>query len=122
MNIPLLDTVGGIFKGVLGIVDQVVEDKDKRNEITYKIFEAQNQLNVTILTQKTVPWIDAAVKFLYALNSLWRPLVSAYLFFYGLTHPEVLRQLYEMGPAGQAGIGAMFAAFPGWMYSRHKKK
>ena len=120
INIPILDTVSGIFKGLFGVVDQLVEDKDKKNEIILKISEMQNQLNLTLLQQKTTPWVDATVKLLFAFRDLviplMRPIIGALMTGYA-AYAET--QGVALSPVVQA---ALAAAFPGWMYSRHSEK
>lgn len=120
ISIPILDTVAGVFKGLFGVVDQLVEDKDKKNEIFLKMVEMQNQLNLTLLLQKTTPWVDATVKLLFAIRDLiipmFRPVVAAGMAVYVVyaeTHGITMSPMVE----------AVFAsAFPGWMASRHMNK
>lgn len=68
--------VGGFFKGIFGIVDQLVVDKDKAAELKFYIRELQHKLDVAIITMKTVPWVDATVKLLYAFQPFFRPIGS----------------------------------------------
>ena len=120
MAIPVIDAVAGAFKGLFGIVDQFVEDKDKKNELVFKMLELQNSLNIQLLQMKTVPWVDAAVKILFAIQNLVIPMLrpagaaamagfAAYCAMKGIPLNPVLE-------------AALAAAFPGWMYSRHQEK
>jgi len=120
IQIPVISAITDVFKGVIGVVDQLVEDKDKKNELIYKIMEMQNQLNLTVLQLKTVPWVDAMVKILFAVRDLiiplLRPVIAAALTGF-VAYAEV--KGITLSPAVEA---AFAAAFPGWMYSRHVTK
>jgi hypothetical protein len=120
ISLPILDAVTGVFKGLFGVVDQLVEDKDKKNEIILKMSEMQNQLNLTLLQQKTTPWVDATVKLLFAIRDiiipLLRPVIGALMTGYA-AYAEA--NGIVLSPVVQA---ALAAAFPGWMYSRHSEK
>jgi len=120
INIPLLNTITGVFKDIFGIVDQLVEDKDKKNELVFKMMEMQNALSTQLLQQQTTPWVDATVKLLFALRDiiipLFRPIVAAAMagyVVYAETNGVIISPVVE----------AIFAgAFPGWMTSRHLNK
>jgi hypothetical protein len=118
--LPVIDAVAGVFKGLFGVVDQLVEDKDKKNEIFLKMAEMQNQLNIVLMQLKTVPWVDATVKLLFAFRDLvlplLRPVVGALMTGYA-AYAET--NGINLSPVVQA---ALAAAFPGWMYSRHTEK
>lgn len=73
MAFPLLALAGPILKGLFGIIDQVVVDKDEANRIKAEIAKQQNQLIETelkgaiqiILAEATGSW----------LQRNWRPLL-----------------------------------------------
>lgn len=120
MNLPVVDAVLGVFGKLFGVVDQLVEDKDKKNEIILKMAELQNQLSVQLVQTQTVPWVDATVKILFAVRDivipLFRPLISAAMAVY-IVYAET--NGITMSPM----VEALFAsAFPGWMASRHVTK
>lgn len=120
MNIPIINAVTGVFKQIFGVVDQLVEDKDKKNELIVKVAELQHQLSMQLLQTSTVPWVDATVKLLFALRDLvipmFRPVVSACMAAY-VAYAELngitLSPLVEAAFAG---------AFPGWIASRWSEK
>lgn len=120
VSLPILDTVAEIFKNIFGMVDQLVEDKDKKNELIYKLAEMQNQLSIQLLQQKTTPWVDATVKLLFAIRDLviplMRPVIGALMTGFA-AYAEMNGT--TLSPAVQA---ALAAAFPGWVYSRHVEK
>ena len=120
MGLPVIDAVAGVFTSLFGIVDQLVEDKDKKNEIIFKMAEMQNQLNLQLLQQKTTPWVDAATKLLFAVRDLvipmLRPVVGAMMTGYA-AYAEA--NGIPLSPMVQT---AMAAAFPAWMASRHIEK
>ena len=120
MNIPIVNAVVDVFGKIFGVVDQLVEDKDKKNEIVLKLAEMQNQLSLQLVQQQTIPWVDATVKLLFAFRDIiipmFRPVVAtamtAYV-VYAETNGITLSPMVE----------ALFAsAFPGWMASRHVNK
>lgn len=62
MNIALLDTIGGLFKSVFGIADQLVVDKDKKNELNAKLFEIQsNTTNAIIEAEREKARLEAEI-------------------------------------------------------------
>ena len=75
MSLVNLD-IGSMFSGVTGLISEFVEDKDKRNEIMLALKEAEGKLAITLIQQKTTPWVDALVKLMYATKELYRPLVG----------------------------------------------
>lgn len=50
------------FNKVADLVSEVVEDKDKANEIKARLEELRQQVYLTELNTKTVPWVDALHK------------------------------------------------------------
>lgn len=120
MAIPVVDAVLNVFGSLFGVVDQLVEDKDKKNEIILKMAELQNQLSVQLVQTQTIPWVDATVKLLFAVRDiilpLFRPVIAsamaAYV-VYAETNGIILSPMVEAVFAG---------AFPGWMASRHVSK
>ena len=63
----------GAFESVTDLVSEFVEDKDRRNEITLKIAELESELKIAMLKTKTVVWVDALIKIMYAMQAFWRP-------------------------------------------------
>jgi hypothetical protein len=118
--------IGNIFQSVVDIIKELVPDKDKQLELITQVKQQEIEMTKVLVSQSTVPWVDATVKLLYAISNLakehWRPLVSAYLFLHGISHPELIQQLHNLGFGGDTAITSIFGAFPGWMYSRHIDK
>ena len=50
------------FSDVIDVVDQYVEDKDKANELKFKLDMGSQKVYLTELMTKTVPWVDALHK------------------------------------------------------------
>lgn len=107
-------------KQVAGIIDQFVEDKDKKAEIVYQLTLKEREFSTAILTLQSTPRMDALVKFMYAWRdvglSVVRPIGSAiglafvaYCTVKGIALPDWLEAV-------------MVALFPGWMASRHLDK
>lgn len=105
--------------GVSGLISEFIEDPDKKNEIVTRTIEA-------MLASKTTKFVDALVKLAYAseqiTKGLVRPIFSIGVFIYGLSHPEAIKQLHELGGVGDLAIGAIFGSAPLWGYSRFKEK
>ena len=120
MNLAVLGVVGDVFKSLFGIVDQMVEDKDKAAEIKLKMAEMENRLNAQLLTTQTTPKVDAAVKILIAMRDvvipMFRPVVGA-----ALTGLAVWFE-YKQMPINENLQLLMASAFPGWMVGRQMKK
>lgn len=62
MNIALLDTIGGLFKSVFSLADQVIVDKDKKNELNAKLYEIQaNTTNLLIEAEREKVRLEAEI-------------------------------------------------------------
>ena len=62
MNIALLGTIGELFRGAFGLVDQYIEDKDKKNELNAKIFELQTTTtNAVIEAEREKARLEAEI-------------------------------------------------------------
>lgn len=126
MNPALIPILGSLANKIADTVKEVVPDKDQQLQLTTQLLQHQLEFQRALIQQQTIPWVDATVKILYALSDLvrsnWRPLVSAAAFFWGLLHPEQIRELVAAGGVGEAAVAAIFGSFPGWMLSRHITK
>jgi hypothetical protein len=112
----LLPLIGGVFRGIFDLGKEVIQDKDKLAEFNYKLAELEGQLNLRLVETQTVPWIDATVKLLFALNSLWRPLGGAVMTGFGIyAHWKGI-------PLDPVLHGIFDGAFPAWGVSRHVEK
>jgi len=111
--------ISGIFtlgKGLLGIVDKSVEDKDKKAELSFRVVELTFSFYERLLATPTVPWVDALIKFILVTKDLARPVGSFGLAFFaaycqakGTPLPETIQYL-------------MYGAPVAWGASRHKEK
>ena len=113
MNIPL---IGNIINSIIGISKEVIVDKDKQIEFEYKAKELWWAQSSELLKTTTVPWVDATVKILFALNSLWRPIGSAFMTAFaaycainGIMLSDTMNTIFA-------------SAFPAWGVSRHISK
>ena len=94
------------FNKVADLVSEVVEDKDKANEIKGQLMTlAENTYRVELQT-KTVPWVDA-------LHKMGRQITS-YL-GYGLA-------FYMVHKGGVDPMAVMAAVAPGGIYAAFKNK
>jgi len=126
MALDPITGVTGLLKSGMGIIDQFVEDKDLKAKLAVDAQKASLDFAGKLISVQTYRWVDALVKLMYAFSFFtkenWRPVISGFTFLYGLFNPEALAQLHELGTVGDAGIAAMFSAFPGWMVSRGAEK
>lgn len=103
-------------KAITGLASEYIEDPDKKIEFEYKAKELETGLLETVLNTTTVPWVDALVKILVTLNSLWRPMVGAMMTAFGAyAHLKGI----DMDPAAHVIFDG---AFPAWGASRHMNK
>lgn len=100
----LLDWINP-FSKVIDIVDQFVEDKDKAAELKHKLNMGAQQVYLTELNTKTVPWVDA-------LHKMGRQ-ITGYV-GYGLA--------FYMVHQGYDPMAAMAAVAPGGIYAAFKNK
>ena len=120
MSIFGVGEVAGLFGKAFGLIGEVVEDKDKRNEINMEIMKIINNLSLELLKTKTIPWVDALVKILLTINTLlksqWRPVGSVCMAIFGgfclMTGIEIPVHIQTM----------LFGAPIGWGLSRHVSK
>lgn len=108
--------IGNIFGDLFGLAGEYIEDKDKRNEFNMQIAKSRDQFNIAVLTMKTHPKVDALVKLLYAINSLWRPLGGAVMT--GFAIYASIKGIELDSTVNTVLIGA----FPAWGASRHISK
>lgn len=105
-----------IIGDVLGIVKEAVVDKDKRNEINLKLAELQHSVQMALITSQTVPWVDALVKFMYALVALAAPIGSFAITAFGLYC------YYKQVQIPEHVHTLITSAFPAWRGMRHLEK
>lgn len=111
MAFPIVAAISAIAR----IGDKFIEDKDKRTEFAYKAQELAFKSMEVMLTTKTVPWVDATVKILYALKAFFRPVVGGLMTAFGAwAHVKGM----DLG-----ALHAVFdGAFPAWGVSRAVEK
>lgn len=108
---PFLSVINGITK--LG--SELIEDKDKKNEFAFKTQELAFKAMEIMLSTKTVPWVDALVKIMYAAQTFWRPMATLAMTMFGAyCHVKGI----ELGDSQYIFDGA----FPAWGVSRHVEK
>jgi hypothetical protein len=105
---------------LIDVIGEVVEDKDKRNELNKEVVDAMFDWQKTMLSTTTTPKVDAFVKLLYAFRDvvipMLRPVGAAAMTAFGLyAHYKGI----QIDPVMH---GIVDSAFPGWMASRHVTK
>ena len=100
----LLDWINP-FSKVIDVVDKFVEDKDKAAELKHQLNMGAQQVYLTELNTKTVPWVDALHKMSRNIGS-WLG--------YGLA--------FYMVHQGYDPMAAMAACAPGGIYNWQKGK
>ena len=107
--------IGSALDGLFGLAGEFIEDKDKRNEFNMEIMKVKSNLQVTILEQKTHPFIDGLVKLMFATKELYRPIMGIAMTLFGAyAHYKGI----DLGNAHYIFDGAA----PAWGLSRHMKK
>lgn len=94
------------FKDVTNLISEVVEDKDKANEINGKLMHAAEATYAKELNTKTVPWVDA-------LHKMGRQ-ITGYL-GYALA-------FYMVHKGGVDAMAILGAVAPGGIYAAMKNK
>ena len=122
----MIGLLTSLLPSLFSLGGKLIQDEDKRAEFAFKVQEMAFKQMEVLINAKTYPWVDALVKMAYAseqiVKGLFRPVVSAGLFIYGIMNPDMLKQLHELGIGGDAGLIGIFGAFPAWMKSRHDLK
>ncbi len=90
------------FNKVADLASEFIEDKDKANELRTELQKLGEQVYMTELQTKTVPWVDA-------LHKMGRQLTS-YL-GYGLAFYMVHKGFDPMAVMAAVAPGGIYAAF-----------
>lgn len=85
---------------VIGVVDQFVEDEDKKNELKFALEELKERTYQMELQTKTVPWVDAIHKMGRQLMSWASMIIPAVLLY---AHPDI-DPMSLMAIAGPTGV------------------
>lgn len=109
-----------LIQSISGLAGEFIEDKDKRNELIFKVKELEFSLRESLLSTKTTPKTDAFVKLLIAFKDIilpmLRPVGAAMMTGFGMyCH-------YKGIPLDGATQVIMDGAFPAWGASRHVNK
>lgn len=70
----MISLITGIVGGLVKLGDKMIVDEDKRIEYAYKTQELTFNMLESLVTMRTVPWVDAFVKILSTFVVLARPL------------------------------------------------
>ena len=112
-----------LIDSISGLAGEFIEDKDKRNELMFKVKELEFSLRESLLATKTNPWVDGFVKVLIAFRDIiipmLRPLGAFYLSYMGV---DIAQAELAAGGDVSALSGGLTAAFPAWGASRHANK
>ena len=115
-----IEAITGIASQGLGIIDQLVEDKDKRAEYGFELAKLTMTQTHELLMRPATSRVDGLVKFMIAWRDVilptLRPLGSA-LLTAGAWYLE-----YKGTQAPEWVLGLITASFPTWMVSRHIDK
>lgn len=116
MGLERLNPLAPLFD----LISEAIPDPDKRRELEAKITQARIQVDQLIMQTTTIPWVDALVKIMYALErfivTLWRPIGAAAMTAFGMyAH-------YKGIDIGEANHLILDGAFPAWGASRHMEK
>jgi len=109
-----------LFKSIVGLGQTYIDNKEKAAEFAFQLAQLQVQFSQQLVQTKTSPFVDALVKFMYAMRDviipMFRPIGSflltascAYLNYKQIAPPEPINSI-------------MASSFPGWMVSRHINK
>lgn len=116
MKMPWESTI----EGIIGLASEFITDKDKLAELQYKAKELDTAIRSELLKTKTIPWVDALIKFMVALRDvvipLLRPTIAA-----GMTAFAAYMR-YKQIPMDPTAEIVFASAAPAWGVSRHKNK
>lgn len=86
------------FNKVADLVSEVVEDKDKANEINSKLMHAAEATYAKELSTKTVPWVDALHKMGRQITGYLGYALAFYMVYRGGVDP--LAVMASVAPGG----------------------
>lgn len=92
----LLDWINP-FSKVIDIVDKYVPDKDLAAELKSKLELGAQNVYLTELATKTVPWVDALHKMIRPIGTLSGYGLCAYMIHQGITDPIALAACFAPG-------------------------
>lgn len=112
-----------LIDNISNLAGEFIEDKDKRNELIFKVKELEFSLREALLKTKTTPFVDGFVKILIAFRDIILPMLRPVGAFY-LSYMGVDMAQAELAAGGDVSAlsGGLAAAFPGWGASRHVNK
>lgn len=84
----------------IDVVDQLVTDKDQANALKHDLERLKQEVYITELNTKTVPWVDALHKMGRQILSVLQIIVPAVLLY---LKPDI-DPLAIIGMAGPAGV------------------
>ena len=101
---------------LINLGSEYIVDKDKLIEFQFKAMELKQNSIDSLVGMKTVAWVDAVVKLMFALKSLMRPIIGGMMTMFGA-------YCHYKGITMDVGLHAIFdGAFPAWGVSRHAEK
>lgn len=106
----------GVIDGITGLVSEFIEDKDKIAQINAEVEKAKLALEIELLKNKTIPFVDALVKIQLAFEPMWRPLGSFLMTCFGAYCHAKGVELNDVI------LGIFDGAFPTWMGLREGGK
>lgn len=112
--------IGDAFEGFFDLASELITDKDKLAEFNLEGMKIQSSIQLALIKQKTVPWVDATVKLMYALNDLIK---SNYRPIGGLAMTAFAAYCQIKNISLDPNLKVIFgSAFPAWGVSRHVEK
>lgn len=107
----MLALLAGVLPAIFKLGDKLILDQDKKAEYAFKVQEMSFSLISSIVTMKTIPWVDAFVKILAITVTLARPIGSLYLTIKGI---DMAVAENAAGQEISMLSGSLAAAFPTW--------
>lgn len=111
----MINIITSLLPSLFKLGDKLIVDKDKKMEYAFKVQEMTFKMLESIVQMKTVPWVDAVVKLLFALMALARPIGTFYLSLKGIDIALDNKEIDMMS-------GGLMGMFPTWMAAREVDK
>ncbi len=113
----------GSIESAFGWLSELTTDDDLLAKLRHEKDKLKLELDKILLSTKTNPFVDGFVKILIAFRDIILPMLRPVGAFYLSTKGVDMAQA-ELAAGGDisAMSGALSAAFPGWMGSRHQNK
>ena len=106
----MIGEVAGLFKELVGLGGELIEDKDKATAFRFKTLELENRLALSMSESKTIPWVDALHKMSRPMLGMITTLAPCVIL---IIHPDMPIEKLIAAVVGGAGVSGLYTVMKG---------